>query len=211
MIDDKFSGSISDAIFSKALTRSDFQLLHRNWHDMKRVPIFALVFIVCGEFTPLIVIAIGGIVPWTCRIPSKSRTIAESSRSGAPSRSATLPLEPLKEEGAGALERMQLLHICWSLGLGSRAWDWLGGQYPGLPNWVLRRKVGRRLDYLEMDDKLIRECGGVGEMEEREVRMACVERGVDVLGKSNEQLSMDLDAWLNAAEEVSVERLLLTR
>ena len=178
---------------------------------MKRVPIFALVFIVCGEFTPLIVIAISGIVPWTCRIPKQ----IENDRRKLEERRAisflNLTVEPPKEKGAMALERMQLLHISWSLGLGSKAWDWLGGQYPGLPDWVLRRKVGRRLDYLEMDDKLIGECGGVGEMEEQEVRMACVERGVDVLGKSDEQLRMNLDAWLKAAEEVPVERLLLTR
>jgi hypothetical protein len=169
------------------------------------------VVLICGEFTPLVVIAISSIVPWTCRIPSQ----IESDRRKLEERRAisfrNLTAEPPKEKGAAALERMQLLHISWSLGLGSKAWDWLGGQSPGLPDWMLRGRVGRRVKYLEMDDTLIRECGGVGEMEGQEVRIACVERGVDVLGKSDEQLRMELDAWLKAAEKVPVERLLLTR
>ncbi|KAG0647239.1 hypothetical protein D0Z07_7014 [Hyphodiscus hymeniophilus] len=50
----KYGGSLSSAISSGALTRSEFQLLNRNWHDLKRVPAFALVFLICGEFTPLV-------------------------------------------------------------------------------------------------------------------------------------------------------------
>jgi hypothetical protein len=209
MLDNKFSGSLSEAISGKALTRSDFQLLHRNWHDIKRLPVFALVVLCCGEFTPLVVITISSIVPWTCRIPTQIESDLKKLEERRAISFGNLTAEPPKEKGAGALERMHLLHISWSLGLRSTAWDWLG--YAGLADWMLRSKVGRRVLYLEMDDALIQECGGVGEMEGQEVRMACIERGVDVLGKSEEQLRMYLEAWLKAATKVPVERLLLTR
>ncbi len=106
---------------------------------------------------------------------------------------------------------MQLLHISWSLGLSSSAWDYLGGQLPGLPTSILSRKVQRSVRYLEMDDGLISKSGGVKDMDVEEVRMALVERGVDVLGREDKALRGDLNAWLKSREKVSVEKLLLTR
>ncbi len=69
----------------------------------------------------------------------------------------------------------------------------------------------RRIEYLDMDDKLIRNSGGVREMEPEEARMALVERGVDVLGKRESLLKAVLIAWLRSRENTPVERLLLTR
>ncbi|TAQ87600.1 hypothetical protein B7494_g4052 [Chlorociboria aeruginascens] len=57
--------SLSLAISSNALSRSEFQLLTRSGHDIRRIPMFALVYLVCGEFTPLVVLAITSVVPWT--------------------------------------------------------------------------------------------------------------------------------------------------
>lgn len=82
---------------------------------------------------------------------------------------------------------------------------------PGLPDSILRRKVVKRVQYLELDDGLIRKDGGVGEMDVEEVRMALVERGIDILGKDEPQLKADLNAWLGSREKVPAERLFLTR
>lgn len=194
------------------LSRSDFQLLVRNWHDVKRVPTFALVFIVCGEFTPLVVVAMSNVVPWTCRIPKQiegDRKKLEERRKIS-FRNLTMPL-PDNEVGVEGLERMQLLHISWSLGLSSSMWDWLGGRLPGLPNAILRRKVRARLEYLELDDELIGREGGVVGMEEEEIKMACVERGIDVVGRDLSGFRADLKGWLRSVEKTGRERLLLTR
>lgn len=172
---------------------------------------FALVLLVCGEFTPLVVIALTSIVPWTCRIPKQIQSdrakLEERRRISFRNLTAKFP----EKGGIEALNRMQLLHISWSLGLSSSAWDYLGGQLPGLPTGVLRRKVKRRVEYLEMDDRLIGRAGGVKDMDVEEVRMALVERGLDVLGRQEKGLKGDLNAWLKSREKVSVERLLLTR
>ncbi|KAH7382865.1 hypothetical protein BKA64DRAFT_697454 [Cadophora sp. MPI-SDFR-AT-0126] len=210
-IDKKHSSSLSAAVKAGALDRSDFQLLARNWHDVKRVPMFALVLLICGEFTPLVVIALTSIVPWTCRIPKQIQSdrakLEERRRISFRNLTTKMP----EKGGVEALNRMQLLHISWSLGLSSSAWDYLGGQLPGLPTSVLRRKVQRRVEYLEMDDKLIERAGDVKDMDVEEVKMALVERGVDVLGKEAKGLKGELGAWLKSREKASVERLLLTR
>ncbi|KAM3070085.1 hypothetical protein ACMFMG_003882 [Clarireedia jacksonii] len=212
IIDTKHKGSISSAVKAGDLSRSDFQLLVRNWHDVKRVPAFALVFIVCGEFTPLVVVAMSNVVPWTCRIPKQiegDRKKLEERRKIS-FRNLTMP-PPEKEVGVQGLERMQLLHISWSLGLSSSMWDWLGGRLPGLPNAILRRKVRKRLEYLELDDELIGREGGVAGMEEEEIKMACVERGIDVIGRDLRSLRTDMKGWLRSVEKAGRERLLLTR
>jgi len=146
-------------------------------------------------------------VPWTCRIPKQ----VESDRRKLEQRRSIsfrhLTTKPPTEEGVEKLGRKQLLHISWSLGLSSRIWDWIGG----LPTRLLRRKIVRRVHYLDMDDGLIRQAGGVREMNNEEVKMALVERGMDVLGKGDAQLKGDLNAWLKSRKEVPAEKLLLTR
>jgi hypothetical protein len=211
-LDNKHQGSLAKAIDAGLLDRSKFQLLTRSWFDVKRVPIFALVFLICGEFTPLVVIAVTSVVPYTCRIPKQIESDRKTleKRRAISFRNLTAPL-PEKNAGVADLQRMQVLHISWSLGLSSSVWDWLGGQYPGLPTPLLRRKVRRRVEYLELDDKLIERDGGVDKMDIEEVKMALVERGVDVLGSSETQLKAALKAWLRARKESSIIRLLLTR
>jgi hypothetical protein len=211
-LDTKYNGSLEKAIDAGFLDRSSFQLLTRSWFDVKRIPIFALVFLICGEFTPLVVVAVTSVVPYTCRIPKQIENDRKTleKRRAISFRNLTAEL-PENNAGVDQLARMQLLHISWSLGLSSSAWDWLGGQLPGLPNSILRRKVRRRVQYLEWDDKLIKKYGGVDGMSVEEVRMALVERGVDVLENSVSELRSALKAWLRAREEVSILRLLLTR
>lgn len=54
------------------ITRRDIQLHHRTSHDLKKLLPFGLVFLICGEFTPLVIPLLGTIVvPYTCRIPKQ--------------------------------------------------------------------------------------------------------------------------------------------
>lgn len=191
------------------LTRSDFQLLVRSRRDVKRIPPFALVFLVCGEFTPLVVLFMSGVVPGTCWIPKqvqRAREVGEGRRR-ASFRELVVPL-PEGEVGVGGLRREQLVHVGRNLGLHSTWWP----EAVGLPpDWLLRSRVEQRVEYLEMDDRLIRSDGGVGEMEMEEVRMALEERGLDVLGKNDQQLRGLLMAWLRAREKRPLLTLFLTR
>jgi hypothetical protein len=57
---------------SPGISRYEFQMYLRTRHDLGVLLPFGLLFLVCGEFTPLIVLAIGtAIVPYPCRIPQQ--------------------------------------------------------------------------------------------------------------------------------------------
>jgi hypothetical protein len=211
LVDDKYSSSLRAAVAAGALTRCDFQLLARNWHDIKRVPLFALMLMICGEFTPLVVLAVSNVVPWTCRIPKQIDADWNKLEERRAISFGNLATPPPTENGVEKLGRMELLHISWSLGLSSKMWDWLGGKLPGLPTYILRKRVAKRVAYLEMDDGLLKSGGGVKGLESEECKMACVERGIDVRGRLEKQIRADLEAWLRSREKAGVERLLLTR
>ncbi|KAI9878675.1 MAG: hypothetical protein M1830_010823 [Pleopsidium flavum] len=209
LISTKPGGTLHRAVRSGLLTRSDFQLLIRTWHDLKRIPSFALVFIVCGEFTPLVVPFLGRVVPRTCQIPKQVRTVREKMEGRRKASFRELVVAPPTEDvGVEGLKREQLLHISRSLGLHSSWWP-EGFGLP--PDGLLKARIRERAEYLDIDDHLIESDGGVGEMEMEELRMALEERGVDVLGKNDEQLKMLLRTWLWARVRRPVMTLFLTR
>jgi hypothetical protein len=206
--------TLQQLVSSNSITRSEYQLLFRNWHDIKRVPLFGLVLLVCGEFTPLVVIAFTAVVPWTCRIPKQidsDRRKLEERRGESFRELTSLPPSPnpgMKvEEAVEKLDKWQLRHINSSLSLSSSLWSWIFGP----PSFLLKRRVKAAISYLEMDDTLINRAGGVAGMSGEEVKIACVERGINVMGMKEEKLKEFLGSWLRSREKVGVERLLLTR
>ncbi|RAH58225.1 hypothetical protein BO85DRAFT_477831 [Aspergillus piperis CBS 112811] len=172
------------------LHRSHFQLLRRSAHDIRRMIPFSLILIICGELTPLAVLALGNaITPLTCRIPrqlekereKRARAKREALVVGTGS---VTPPEVGSVEEMGVLKRMvdrswiegagpgEVMRACAVLGL-ARSYErpgWLVGV-------VYRGRLRRYAEYLACDDELIRRGGGVAGMEAEEVRIAVEERG----------------------------------
>ncbi|KAM0333264.1 hypothetical protein ACHAQA_001925 [Verticillium albo-atrum] len=190
-------------------TRADWLLLWRVRHDMFRVPLFGLVLLVCGEFTPLVVLMIDGVVPYTCRLP---RQIAASMAKAEERRSASLEqfeaaypqgvLSPDVPRGAVQAHVLRSLHIVGVM------WDKLGFIMPGL--WQVKGNL--RVAFLEGDDRLLMQDGRLSGLEPEEVRIACAERGIDVMGKGDGQLRQLLGDWLRltADEDVADRRKRMT-
>lgn len=63
------------------------------------------------------------------------------------------------------------------------------------PKWLLQRSVSRTLAYLTQDDELIRRDGGTQALDKQELQRACVDRGIDVLGKSEAEQRKSLARW----------------
>ncbi|KAL1873933.1 hypothetical protein Daus18300_003805 [Diaporthe australafricana] len=191
-----------------ATTRST-EILKRRWrHDIRRLPLFALMFVVCGEFTPLVVLALPGVVPLTCRIPrqiEKLRRAAEARRMASEARLQQSRKEEISGSGsvvgaAAPLSRAEAVaHAARSLGLISPLWD----RVP-LPDSLVAlfasRRVRGHVAFLDQDGHLLSQAGGVPALEDDEVALACEDRGLDVVDRSAAELRESLGRWLALAE-----------
>ncbi|OAL71783.1 hypothetical protein A7D00_3813 [Trichophyton violaceum] len=177
---------------ASSLTRSDFQLVRRSAYDLRRMIPFGFILLICGEFTPLVVLAIGNLVtPMTCRMPNhliKERSkrveykIAALQGLSAGQREVVAPSLRRGVKDVHALSAEEVLQSCVVFGLSKRH---------SLPvpeflqtmvvNGLYRPRLQRWMEYLAADDKLIMRAGGIENMIAEEVRLAVDERGgVDV-------------------------------
>ncbi|KAI1455102.1 hypothetical protein F4805DRAFT_289461 [Annulohypoxylon moriforme] len=175
-------------------TRSDILLRSRVHHDLYRVPTFGLLLIICGELTPLIVIAFPKLTPYTCRIPKQVDALRRRSeaRRGKSFRALrrTATQTQIHSQSA-SLRSLGNGHICRSLGLTNPLWDRIGLDSP-FSSSLATRAVAR----IAEDDGLLRDGGGVEALVDEEVVLACEDRGVYVQGKSVAELRAELGEWL---------------
>lgn len=185
-------------------------LLRQRWrHDIGCLPPFALIFLICGELTPIVVLAVPRAVPFTCRIPRQveqllqegesrrraafGRWIRDRADANSPSASSSSvhgvggDYDPLQDERT-------LAHVARVLGVVTRLWDRLGVDPPAS---FVERRVVRWVEFLVRDDTLLLEAGGVPALEDDEVRLACTDRGINVLGRDTEELRSVLQVWLD--------------
>lgn len=185
-----------------ATTRST-ELLKRRWrHDIRRLPLFALMFIVCGEFTPLVVLALPSVVPLTCRIPRQIEKLRRATEERRRASSARIQDKiGGSTDGVPALSRAEVTaHIARSLGLISPLWDRLP-----LPDSIVAllasRRVRAQVAYLDRDGHLLAQAGGVPALEDDEVALACEDRGLAVVDRSAAELRDSLGRWVDLAGE----------
>lgn len=129
----------------------------------------------------------------------------DSFRNGTISSPKDIPTKKVELED---LKPEYLAHVGRILGLYPALFDRLG---LGMPSALLKRRVRGWKEYIDLDDKAIQRNGGVEQLEVEELRIACQERGLDVLGKNDEQLRDVLRNWLQARKNTPVATLLLTR
>ncbi|KAG8161936.1 hypothetical protein KVR01_007701 [Diaporthe batatas] len=187
-----------------ATTRST-ELLRRRWrHDVRRLPLFALMFVVCGEFTPLVVLLLPRVVPLTCRIPRQVEQLREAAEARRQASAATMTTMTTtttttgKRNNSGAAAAAVTAHVARSLGLVSPLWDRLP-----LPDSAVALLASRRVRahaaYLVRDGHLLSQAGGVPALEDDEVVLACEDRGLPVVGRSPADLRKELAQWVDLA------------
>lgn len=179
---------------------------------MLRLPAFGLIFLVFGEWTPLLVMYITPLIPEPCRIPSQVERALKKVE-GRRRERQNVPLrhiERLRKAGASAhpavvataaalehFKAAEASHLDLVLtsarhGAHGRVWDWIQ-MVP--PRQLLVRNLERKFKYLRKDDEMITRDGGWQGLEKREVERACVERGIDVLGKKEGDVRRGLQGW----------------
>ncbi|KIW02762.1 uncharacterized protein PV09_05827 [Verruconis gallopava] len=200
-------------------TRAEFQFFIRSWRDAKKIPIFLVLLGIFGEYLPLVVMVCTPLVPYTCRIPKQVRkareTIEERRSRSFRGDMGTVPT-PLKRgtdevvRSVTDLDKVQIQHIARSLGLYFKFWESLGPLWP--PTFVLRKRVEKRLQYLELDDALLKRDGGTRLLKgEEEIKIAAEDRGIDVLNRKPHELHQILAAWEHGADQGKTLSMLLSR
>jgi hypothetical protein len=187
---------------------------------------FTLVLIVCGEFTPLVIPLFGSaITPATCRVPgqiAKERNEASKRKNAAMIAHARAEQpSALKGVSVGSGEEMRLLaefaspswvkradkdavlRACAVFGL-IKSHERVGGSM--LVGPLYRGRLEKYVEYLGIDDGMIRAGGGVSRLHADEVRIALDERGAgDVAslyaGEKIERAERKwLEKWLDVRE-----------
>lgn len=154
-------------------SRADWILLWRTRHDLMRLPLFGLTFLLFEELTPFVAYFVEGIMPLTCRLPQHT---AKSRDKAVERRKCALDELRWKNPDGVATASVARSHILRSLNLVSGFWDRIGLMPPGL--W--QSKGRSHMGYLEADDRLLRKAGKVEHLSEDELLLACVDRGIDV-------------------------------
>ncbi|CAG82137.1 YALI0C14410p [Yarrowia lipolytica CLIB122] len=169
----------------EALTRSEYQLILRTARDFPKLPLFVVVFCICFEFTPLVVLAFPQVLPGTCVIPSQARKMLEVRSK------ATRDLLKLKGETQPAhstyhLNKDQLHAICKALKLTASMVpiNW----YP--TSW-LQTRVENHMKQVRADDILIAKSGGAWNMSLAELQQACLDRGIPVIAEDGTAYNVD--------------------
>ncbi|KAH8724659.1 hypothetical protein GQ44DRAFT_708559 [Phaeosphaeriaceae sp. PMI808] len=190
--------------FAEVTTRATWQIIRRSRKDMLRLPAFGIIFLICGEWTPLLVLYMTPLVPEPCRIPSQvqrelskteDRRHMRQRRAGLGAtahHSASLnatQADFIRNANPLKLTVAELTAASARYDCHSRIWDWM---FITPPKFLLQRNVRKKFKYLGTDDKLIEKFGGHCKLERREMERACIERGIDVLGKQEEELRREL-------------------
>ncbi|EHA48446.1 hypothetical protein MCOR27_001294 [Pyricularia oryzae] len=175
-------------------SRAAVILRERLRHDVSRLPVFALILLICGEFTPLVVMLLPRVVPLPCRIP---RQVDKLDRLAEARRSASFAeLEQKKAQDGNKTSSLDTSVVYRHIG---RSLSLLGGPVSTalLPSPILQRRVNMRLAFLADDDAILRANGVTAALVPDEVRLACKDRGMDVLGVDDGELDRLLRRWLD--------------
>lgn len=200
---------------SEVLTRAEWQLVRRSRSDVLRLPVFGVLVLLLGEWLPVVVLYLTPVIPEVCRIPQqveralRKREDKRQDRlrkigldamrllsKDRPSSAATSSYDPssmafskghMVPQGK-TWRDMSLFELCLTaaqLDCYPALFDWVPLTPP---KWLLQRNVRKKMEYLETDRKLIERDGGLTGLNPEEVKRACVDRGLPVLGKREDEL-----------------------
>lgn len=150
------------------------------------------------------VLVLPQLVPYTCRIPRqirKLRTAAEGRRAVARQEAGWRRDSGMGTEGekGSLVPQVEYPVLARVLGVVGAGWDRVGY----VPGFLARRRVEERVKWLLRDDEMLE--GRVGGLVGEEVELACVDRGINTVGRSEEELRRVLERWIGLTREGVVD------
>jgi hypothetical protein len=138
-----------------SISRRDYQLYLRTRHDLKKLLPFAVVLLICGEFTPLVILALGtSIVPYVCRIPKQVNKDLKKTLS-------RIELAERRRPNSEPTPALAYIHGLDPFGLSFRNTPLLG---PLLRQFWINPNLKRHMNQLICDAKLITLEGGASHL-----------------------------------------------
>lgn len=171
------------------ISRADYQRVLRTDMDFKKLPLFAVIFAVFFELTPLLVLMFPRLTPTTCSLPYQ--TAKDFKR-------ANKDIETLKEVHE-VTDGSSSVHQLHNLELQSLAKVIFHGQMIPVaiyPRKYLESKVQRHIDSIRADNILIGRFGSVWAMDYKELVSSCLFRAIPTEGRSENQMRADLLLWM---------------
>jgi hypothetical protein len=184
----------------KEQTRSQFQLIGRSKRDFMKLPLFGVILVIFGEFTPLVGLAIPRIFPATCLMPTQIKKIRQTVERRR-QRVFASESDRLSALAVPPTDRSQVLRQFSLLDTGMLP-------IALLPTAYLQRRLRERVQYIARDDELLLQNGNVEEICEAELDLALMERGFDGSEKSLEQRQQLLKTWLEKRPYLKVKDIL---
>lgn len=180
------NGSLMELARAEQITRSEFQHLMRTRHDVHRLPVFGLIFLIFAELSPFIIPFVPSAVPWTCRIPQqleRQRRKRKERKDASWKEILKMPLEQRLQATKKELKELsskEVWHITKVLGIEPRV----------LPfGFYARKRANKQTEYIEVDDILVQRGGGYRLLNPGEELVKAVEeRGMEVTGLSEGEL-----------------------
>ncbi|KAG0019101.1 hypothetical protein BGZ81_009936 [Podila clonocystis] len=188
------------------LTRREYQLIHKTDIDIKRMIPFGLVFLLATEYIPLIIIFAPQLIPTTCVTPSQlegRRKKIHEKRSVMTEKLIRLNRREITKESLASynsfmtvskkygeafdyemIDREHLSSFCKFMGVSGFG-----------PKFMLKKRLGKHMDYIREDDELLQK-EGIDGLSFSELQVANEERGMRSLEVSKEHLEKSLAYWL---------------
>jgi len=178
------------------ISRNEYQLYLRTRHDLWKLVPFSLVFAICGEFTPLVILAVGSAaVPYTCRIPKQEqkdflRPVRVDEIYKAEQEKLNAPREPTSQPQASDLEWKQAFLEAHRLHVNpfARPLPGLGKAWHSL---YVRSRLQQHCEEVLCDTILIRREGGFEKLSPREVFQWSFKYGLRLLKEHLDDLQRE--------------------
>ncbi|KAA8899198.1 hypothetical protein TRICI_006367 [Trichomonascus ciferrii] len=176
------------------ITRSDYQMILRTNMDFKKLPLFAVIFAVFFEMTPLLVMVFPRITPTTCSLPYQISKDHENAN-----RNIDL-LKLLRDETTNNSTVHQLGHV----ELQTLAKVLFHSQMLPVslyPRKMLEQKVQNHIDRVRADNILLSRFGSVWALDKKELVSACLARAIPTKDRTETQMRADLLLWISNLHE----------
>ncbi|KAI8380513.1 LETM1-like protein-domain-containing protein [Choanephora cucurbitarum] len=196
------------------LNRSEFQLVHQTQKNMVKLIPFGFVFLILPESIPLLVMYVPGMVPSTCLKESQIRKQREKLDKVRQKMTMNVLKSAEQVEGISPedflhrhkfqkiakqygydfelsqIDRRHLSSYCRFMGINDYG-----------PQFVLKHRLQKYMDYLDKDDKLLLQENTVDTLDAKELSHAVEERGMRSLDREEEEMRRALKYWLTISQQ----------